>query len=81
MPKCLKKVGSNNLYHLVEGEKVNGKTPTMRGECSGLYGECSGLYGECSGLIGCCTYLFGDLDKITADERKEFPEIELWVEA
>ena len=74
MPKCLKKVVSDNLYHFVEGKKVEGKTPTMRGECSGLYGECSGL-------IGCCTYLFGDLDKITADERKEFPEIELWVEA
>jgi len=66
MPKCLKKVASNDLYHRVGGEKVNGKTPKMTGDCTGLTGDCTGLR--------------GDLDEITEDEREEFSDIEHWVE-
>ena len=95
MPKCLKKVGSNNLYHFVEGKKVNGKTTMMtdnridlygdcsglRGNCTDLSGNCSDLTGNCTDLRGNCTGLRGDLDEITADERKEFPDIGHWIEA
>ncbi len=62
MRKALTK--SQALYHLNDGNKVDGANPLMSGDCSGLRGDCSELRGDCSGLRG-------DLDDcdLTADER------------
>ncbi len=62
MRKALTK--SRDLYHINDGNKVDGTNPLMRGYCTGLSGNCSGLRGDCTGLSG-------DLDDcdLTADER------------
>ena len=59
------------LYHVVNGEKVDGPHTELYGDCSGLYGDCSGLRGDCSGLGG-------DLDEceITEEERATGVNIE-----
>ena len=62
---CLTRT-TNDLYHYKDGKRIEGANGEIRGDCSNLRGNCSGLY--------------GDLDKITADDRKEFPEIEHWIE-
>ena len=69
MRKALTK--SRDLYHINDGNKVDGTNPLMRGDCTGLSGDCSDLRGNCTGLRGDCSRLRGDLDDcdLTADER------------
>ena len=64
MKKMLKNDCQPDLYHYVNGERVEGPNQSMTGDCSGLRGDCSGLSGDCSGLRG-------NLDdcKIRDDER------------
>lgn len=59
------------LYHVVNGIKVDGASPNLSGDCSGLSGNCSGLWGNCSALRGDCSGLRGDLDScgLTDEDR------------
>ena len=83
--KPLKIFYTQELYHYVDGVKILGTNPEMRGNCTGLRGNCSGLRGDCSelqgdcselwgnctGLRGDCSGLRGNLDLITTNQRKE----------
>jgi len=55
--KPLKIFYTQELYHYVDGVKILGTNPEMRGNCTGLLGDCSGLR--------------GNLDLITTNQRKE----------
>ena len=70
--KPLKRV-KEDLYHYENGKRIEGFSPYLDGNCSGLKGNCSGLKGDCSGLRG-------DLDKITDNKRKENSDISFYVE-
>ncbi len=65
MRKALTK--SQALYHLNDGNKVDGANPLMRGYCGGLRGDCSELSGDCSGLRGDCSGLRGDCSELRGD--------------
>ena len=65
MRKALTK--SRDLYHINDGNKVDGTNPLMRGYCTGLSGNCSGLRGDCTGLSGDCTGLRGDCTGLRGD--------------
>ena len=71
MKRKLTREPKSTLYHLLNGERVDGAPQWLRGDCSGLYGDCTGLRGNCTGLRGNCTGLRGDLDgcELTASER------------
>lgn len=59
------------LYHYVDGKRIEGPNKNMSGDCSWLYGNCSRLNGDCSWLYGDCSRLVGDLDEceITEEDR------------
>ena len=59
------------IFHFVNGKKVYGTPPGLRGNASDLSGDVSGLSGDVTGLRGDATGLRGDVDKcdITDSER------------
>ncbi|TXH50605.1 MAG: hypothetical protein E6Q97_20235 [Desulfurellales bacterium] len=59
------------LYHVVNGERVLGAPPELKGDVSGLCGNASGLSGDATGLRG-------DLDEceLTAEDRARGVAIE-----
>ena len=50
----------NELYYLVDGERVSGVPAGLWGDASGLWGDASGLRGNVTGLSGDATGLSGD---------------------
>ena len=71
---------SFSVFYYSDRKRVEGRNPTLtgncsclRGDCSGLRGNCSGLRGNCSGLRGDCSGLRGDFDEcqLTPEERKK----------
>ena len=79
MKRMLTKVQSRSWY-FVNGQRIDGCPPTLRGDVSGLSGDLSGLSGDVSGLRGDVSGglrgdvsgLRGDLDDCdpTDDERE-----------
>jgi hypothetical protein len=68
MKKALKKDSANQLFHFVDGKRVDEKNENMSGDCTGLYGDCTGLYGN-----------FDDCE-ITEEERAAGVRIEDLIE-
>ena len=91
MKKNLKKV-VNNIFHYVDGLRVDGAPYDVSGDLSGVWGDLTdvsgdlydvrgnltGVWGNLSGVRGNLTGVWGDLDKceITDEERKEGIDIE-----
>lgn len=51
MKKALEKIKCP-LFHIVDGEILEGPNNRMRGDCTELIGDCTGLSGNCTGLRG-----------------------------
>jgi hypothetical protein len=65
----------DKLYHIVDGQIIEGPNKKMSGDCSGLTGDCTVLVGNGSGLTGDCTNLFGSLDFIPMNMRESLPNL------
>ena len=68
------------LYHYADEKRIEGKNPSLSGNCSWLTGNCTELSGDCTELSGNCSRLRGDCSgltgnidncKISLEERKE----------
>ena len=58
--KPLRRLSKAVLFHYFEDKRVEGPSPDLYGDCTGLRGDCTDLEGNCSGLEGNCTGLRGD---------------------
>jgi len=69
MLKCAK----NEVYHRVNGKRVEGVHGALRGDVSDIYGDVFGIYGDVTGLKGDVTGLTGNIDgcELTEDDRKQ----------
>jgi hypothetical protein len=82
MKKVLRKNAKKELYYFVDGERIIGIPPGLRGDISDLRGDISGLRGNISGLRGDISGLTGDLDEaeITDEERRAGVDIASLIE-
>jgi len=65
--KVLKRIKQLELFHVADGERIDGLPTGLSGDCAGLYGDCTGLIGDCTGLSGDCTWLSGDCTGLSGD--------------
>jgi len=79
MKKCLKKVNFE-IYHILEGEKINGIHADIWGDVTGIWGDVTGvegdvtgIWGDVTGIEGNVTGIEGDVDaaELTDDERRD----------
>ena len=70
MKRLLTKV-TTTIYHMVDGQRVDGPHSGIKGDVSDIRGNVSGIWGDVSGITGNVTGITGDLDecKITDEER------------
>ena len=57
----------SELYHVVEGKRIEGVHLNIRGDVSGLRGDVSGLSGDVSGLRGDVSGLRGYVSGLRGD--------------
>ena len=52
MKKCLARFTRGEVYHIVDGERIDGPTDCIAGDVSGIRGDVSGIEGDVSDIRG-----------------------------